>query len=94
MSRPEQLPTEAQRNFEAVIDALNARDFRTLADLLDPDVEFRSVIAQAEGETAYGGIQGIRKWAENIDATWEGVRTDPREAFEAVGREWELSRNA
>jgi hypothetical protein len=57
--------------FEAVMDALNARDFDSLAELLGPEVEFGSVLAAAEGEGASTGIDGLRKWAEEVDAIWE-----------------------
>jgi ketosteroid isomerase-like protein len=60
-----------REQFEAVMDALNARDFNSLAELLDPEVEFDSVLAAAEGKEAYAGIDGLRKWAEDVDAVWE-----------------------
>jgi ketosteroid isomerase-like protein len=46
--------------------ALNARDFEAFLALVDPDVEFRSLIAESEGQT-YRGHEGVREW-------WEGVR--------------------
>ena len=58
----------SREGFEAVLGALNARDFDALADLLGPAVEFNSVVAAAEGAGAYRGIDGLRKWAEEVDA--------------------------
>jgi ketosteroid isomerase-like protein len=60
-----------REGFEAVLDALNARDFDALAALLGPAVEFNSVVAAAEGAGSYRGIDGLRKWAEDVDAVWE-----------------------
>jgi ketosteroid isomerase-like protein len=64
-------PQDRRKQLEAMLDALNARDFESLTDLLDPAVEFRSVLGAAEGEVAYTGIEGLRKWAEEVDAVWE-----------------------
>src|ERR1700730_13296995 len=68
----EQGSHDGRKQFEAVLDALNARDFQSLAELLDPAVEFRSILGATEGEAAYTGIDGLRKWAEEGDAIWEG----------------------
>lgn len=54
-----------------MLDALNAREFESLTELLDPAVEFRSVLGAAEGEAGYTGIDGLRQWAEEVDAVWE-----------------------
>jgi ketosteroid isomerase-like protein len=60
-----------RRSFEAVLDAMNARDLDSVVELLGSDVEFGSVIADAEGEGSYVGIEGLRKWAVGVDAVWE-----------------------
>ncbi len=60
-----------RQQFEAFIDALNARDFDSLAELLDPEATFDSLLAASEGKEAYTGIDGLRKWAEEVDAMWE-----------------------
>jgi ketosteroid isomerase-like protein len=70
MSR-ENGPQDGRKQLEAQLDALNARDFESLTELLDPAVEFRSILGAAEGEAAYTGIDGLRKWAEEVDAVWE-----------------------
>lgn len=58
------------------MDALNRRDFDAIADLpFDPEGEFRSAFAVAEGEV-YIGVDGLRKWAENVDATWEDFHVE------------------
>jgi ketosteroid isomerase-like protein len=60
-----------RKQLEATLDALNARDFESLTELLGPAVEFRSVLGATEGEAAYRGIDGLWKWAEEVDAIWE-----------------------
>lgn len=62
---------DKREEFEAVVGALNARDFDALAEILHPEVEFHSRLAVAEGEV-YRGIEGTRQWAVNVDATWDG----------------------
>jgi ketosteroid isomerase-like protein len=60
---------------ESAVDALNRGDIDRFLALLDPDVEFTSMIAEAEGET-FHGHEGVRRWWHNV-----------REAFEIV--QWE-----
>jgi len=67
----ENRPQDGRKRLETMLDALNARDFEALAELLDPAMEFRSVVGAAEGEAVYRGIDGLRKWAEEVDAVWE-----------------------
>jgi ketosteroid isomerase-like protein len=67
----ETTPEDRREQFEAILDALNARDFGSLTELLDPEMEFRSIVGAVEGEAAYTGIDGLRKWAEEVDAVWE-----------------------
>ena len=64
----ENRPQDGRKLLETMLDALNARDFEALAELLDPAMEFRSVVGAAEGEAVYTGIDGLRKWAEEVDA--------------------------
>jgi ketosteroid isomerase-like protein len=66
----ENTPQGRREQFEALLDALNARDFDSLTAFLDPEVEFRSVLAVAEGGPAYTGTDGLRKWADNVDSIW------------------------
>ena len=73
MSR-ENRPQDRREQHKAVMAAMNARDFDLVDDLADGNLEaweFRSVFGPAEGEEAYTGIDGFRKWAKGVDATWE-----------------------
>jgi ketosteroid isomerase-like protein len=65
-----------RQQFEAILDAMNARDFDSLAEILPREVEFGSVLAVAEGERAFTGIDGLRKWAEQVDAVWDDWRQE------------------
>ena len=53
--------------------ALNRDDFEGFLALIDPDVEFTSLIAEAEGRT-YRGPAGVREWWANIKNTLGGLR--------------------
>ena len=65
-----------RRHVQAVIDALNARDFEALHELpFDDEMEYRSAFAVAEG-TTYRGVEGLRKWAADVDATWDRLRAE------------------
>ena len=55
---------EKREQWEAIVEAGNTRDFDSVADLLEPDVEFRSQISDAEGGGVYVGIDGWGRWAE------------------------------
>jgi ketosteroid isomerase-like protein len=73
---------DKRKDVEDTWDAINARDFETLAELLHSQGEFRSVIAASEGEVYYG-IDGLRKWAGNVDATWANFHTELVEFHDA-----------
>jgi ketosteroid isomerase-like protein len=61
---------------EAVLAALNRRDFAALAERgLHPDMEFRSAFAVAEGGT-YRGLQGLREWATTVDSAFDDFRSE------------------
>jgi ketosteroid isomerase-like protein len=69
---------EMRTHAEALIAALNARDFDAIAAspwFDDSHAEFRSAIATSEGEV-YRGVEGLRRWAANIDETWDDFRIE------------------
>ena len=43
---------------------------------VSPQFEFHAAISAAEGGTAYAGIEGLRKWAEEIDTTWHDYHSE------------------
>ena len=62
---------DQREQWEAITAAGNARDFDPVADLLHPDLEFHSRFAVAEGQAVYPGIDGLRRWAQDVNVTWE-----------------------
>ena len=81
---------DVRRQGGLLIDALNRRDFDAIEgmEFFAPDLLFNSTIAAAEGDT-YVGVDGLRKWAANIDETWEDfnvelIRVEPAGANRAV----------
>jgi ketosteroid isomerase-like protein len=66
-----QTPQGKREQAEALLAAINTRDFEALGEMpFHPDMEFHSVFAAAEGEI-YHGIQGLREWAEAVDSTFD-----------------------
>jgi ketosteroid isomerase-like protein len=64
------------------IGAAVRRDFDGLLALdIDPGFEYASLFAQAEGET-WRGVDGIRRWAAEVDATWEDFHVEVEEVEE------------
>jgi ketosteroid isomerase-like protein len=73
----QETPQGKREQAEAVVAALNARDFEALGEMpFHPDMEFRSVLTAVEGGTTYHGIQGLRQWAQDIDSIFERVNSE------------------
>ena len=67
---------EMREQVEALVGALNARDFEAIGEMpVHPDLEFHSVIAAAEG-AIYHGVQGLREWGTAVDSTFDGFRSE------------------
>ena len=66
-----------QEFVELVIDAIDRRDFDELErrGIMDPELEFHSVVAQAEG-SFYRGMDGLRAWGRMADDMWDGFRIE------------------
>jgi ketosteroid isomerase-like protein len=58
---------------ESALDALNRGDIDRFLVWMDPDVEFTSMIAEAEGET-FRGHEGVRRWWHNVREAFESGR--------------------
>ena len=72
------MPQEDVELREVVVsaaDALNRGDIDRFLVLMDPDVEFTSMIAEAEGEI-FRGHEGVRRWWHNVREAFESVRWD------------------
>ena len=62
-------------------DAINRDDLDAMLEWLDPDVEFTSLIAEAEGET-FRGHDGAKKWWRAVrgafaESHWEFLQAQP-----------------
>jgi uncharacterized protein (TIGR02246 family) len=76
--RGEQDNEELRALAEAAFEALNAADLDGFLALTTEDVEFTSLIAEAEG-TSFRGRDGVRAWWETVVASFEDVRWEPVE---------------
>ncbi|MEX2252732.1 MAG: nuclear transport factor 2 family protein [Thermoleophilaceae bacterium] len=79
----EDTPLSKREHADAMTAAVATRDFKALADLVDPEVELRSVLAGVEGGT-YTGAEGLRTWVEDLHSTWDDYRGEIVE-FHEVG---------
>jgi ketosteroid isomerase-like protein len=59
---------------EAAYDAITRKDLDAFLALAHPDIEFRSLIAEAEGGT-FRGHDGVREW---WDSVIQSLDTQPR----------------
>jgi ketosteroid isomerase-like protein len=58
--------------------SINRRDLDGFLAQIDPDVEFTSLIAEAEGQT-YRGHDGVREWWDRVVGSLEGLQLEPEE---------------
>ncbi len=58
---------------EAAYGAVNSGDFDAFVALTTEDVEFTSLVAEAEG-TTFHGHDGVRAWWETVRGAFEEVR--------------------
>jgi ketosteroid isomerase-like protein len=73
----------SQENIERIeraYEAMSRLDAEGLADFCDPDVEFRSRVAEADDAT-YRGHDGVRDYIASMAEVFEWVQT---EAFDVV----------
>jgi ketosteroid isomerase-like protein len=59
-----------------VLDALSRGDFARLIALTDPEVEWRSFFAELGEEGVYRGVDGMRRYVEDLNEAWEMLRVD------------------
>jgi ketosteroid isomerase-like protein len=66
-----------RRQGTLLLDAINRRDFAAIErmEFFHEEARFYSTIAAAEGDT-YVGVDGLRKWAANVDETWEAFTVE------------------
>jgi ketosteroid isomerase-like protein len=68
-----QASVEQRALAEAAFGALNSGDLEAFLALTDKDVEFTSMVAEAEG-TVFRGHSGVRAWWNTVRAAFEDVR--------------------
>jgi ketosteroid isomerase-like protein len=82
---PGDVSLDRRKQIQALIDGVNARDFEALATLpFDQEFEFRSAVAAIEGEVYTGGAEGLRKWADTVDAAFNGFHAEVLELHEVA----------
>jgi ketosteroid isomerase-like protein len=78
----------AEENVEMarrLYDAINRGDLDAFIAGIDPDVEFRSLVAEAEGKL-YRGHDGIREWWRDVAEALGGLTFEAQE-IRAVGED-------
>jgi ketosteroid isomerase-like protein len=69
-------PSAEQRALaDAALGALNSGDLNAFLALTAEDVEFTSLVAEAEG-TTFRGHDGVRTWWQGVRGAFEDVRWD------------------
>jgi ketosteroid isomerase-like protein len=76
---------ENLENIERAYEAMSRLDAEALVALCDPDVEFRSRIAEADDMT-YRGHGGVRDYIASLAEVFEWVRTEPLDVVEESDR--------
>jgi ketosteroid isomerase-like protein len=65
---------------EAAYDALNRGDLEGFVAMTSEDLEFTSLVAEAEG-TVFRGHAGVREWWESVRGAFEEVHWELLDAF-------------
>jgi ketosteroid isomerase-like protein len=68
-----QVEPQVQALADTTYAALNAGDLDACLSFVSEDVEFTSMVAEAEG-TVYRGHEGLRAWWETVRGAFEDVR--------------------
>ncbi len=65
--------------------AVDRQDIEAVAELVDPEVEFVSLIASVGGRV-YHGVAGVRDWFDDINEAWSEVSRTLEEVVDAGDR--------
>ena len=76
---------EYSENIERAYQAMSRLDADALVALCEPDVEFRSRIAEADDVT-YRGHDGVRVYIASLAEVFEWVQTEPLDVVEESDR--------
>lgn len=66
---------ETVGDIATVVDAINRRDLDQISEVLDPQFEFHAAIGAVE-QRVYVGLDGLRTFVGDMDATWDGYRLE------------------
>jgi ketosteroid isomerase-like protein len=67
------------------LEAFNTRDVEAFIAHVDPNAEYRPVLAAVGGVTVYHGHEGVRSWFEDFEEVWgKEIYVEP-EVYFAVG---------
>lgn len=72
-------------SIERAYEAMSRLDAEALVAVCDPDVEFRSRIAEADDVT-YRGHAGVRDYMASLAEVFEWIRTEPLDVIEEGDR--------
>ena len=67
-----------------IMDVLSQGDYDRLVTLADPEVEWISFFAELGAKDVYRGLDGMRRYGNDLTDAWEIVRADVDDAI-AVG---------
>jgi ketosteroid isomerase-like protein len=79
------MPQESTQVVRKIFDAFQRRDLETFLTLMDPEVEYRSLVLEVEG--VYYGHEGLRSWWDSLLAVfpeWNPTVEDAREVGNRV----------
>jgi uncharacterized protein len=72
-------------NIQRAYEAMSRLDAEALVALCDPEVEFRSRIAEADDVT-YRGHDGVRDYVASLAEAFEWIRTEPLDVIDEGDR--------
>jgi ketosteroid isomerase-like protein len=68
-------------------DAFARRDLDALVELCAPDVEFVPMTLDVAGrEEPYRGVEGLRRYLDDVSRIWQELRAEPEAYYEAGDR--------
>ncbi len=79
------MPVSSRELAGSAYDALTRRELEDFLEVIDPGVEFNSLIAEADTRT-FHGHDGVREWWEMVQESLGGLRFDIHELTEITPR--------
>lgn len=76
------MSTENVELVRRCFEAWDRRDFEGLPELLHPDFEL-DLTARVLNPDRYVGVEGLRRFVDELGETWEDMRLEPEELIDA-----------